>query len=161
MSAAETPETDDGEPDEYDLPPLFETIIHQMISDDDGYRQNAKFQWWYEEVDDAKKEVIDQVLLHLSGWSYPTLLHMAKGEVKAETNRGTDEAPIWDEAWVLPDNPHLVALNAALADVEQNREKLIAIDDGATYRRARAAACRVFHEAITKEAVRGSSNDNG
>jgi hypothetical protein len=72
---------------------IFELIIREMIDDDDGYRQNYKFIRMYEEADDATKAIIDRALIMLCGWSFSTLTHMAKGEVKVAVNQGTPEAP--------------------------------------------------------------------
>jgi hypothetical protein len=63
--------------DRYAEPNIFDVIIREMRNDDDGYRQNAKFQWWYDESNDATKAIIDQTLLWLCGWSMATLIKKA------------------------------------------------------------------------------------
>jgi hypothetical protein len=70
---------DDDGIDIEELPQMLDTIVREMIDDDDGLRQNAKFQdWFLEEADEATKEVIDKVLRMICGWSFATLMTKAK-----------------------------------------------------------------------------------
>jgi hypothetical protein len=64
----------DVEENRYRVPDVFGTIIREMQSDDDGYRQNAKFQWWFDECNDTTKAIIDQTLAMICGWSMATLI---------------------------------------------------------------------------------------
>jgi len=63
----------------YDAPDIFAVIIREMSTDDDRHKENANFQWFYDRSDEATKEIIDLTMIHLCGWSVPTLITMAKG----------------------------------------------------------------------------------
>jgi hypothetical protein len=67
--------------EEYDLdeqPDIFATIIQEMRSGDDADRQTSKFLDFYQDAEDAKKTLIDEVLIHICGWSLASLIRMTK-----------------------------------------------------------------------------------
>jgi hypothetical protein len=136
-----------------DVPDIFSMIIREMVDDDDGDRQNQKCRWWYEDSDSATQEIIDKTLRMICGWSFDTLVHMAKKEVSTEVERGTGGSSSYHYIWTQPDNPHKVTLDAAFTEAKA------LLPDGAAYRAARAAALRVFDRAMMNEAVTPSEDE--
>ena len=59
-------------------PDIIGTIFEAIESDD--HRANAKLARTYEQADIAQKEIIDDLLITLCGYSMPTILKMARGE---------------------------------------------------------------------------------
>ena len=59
-------------------PDITGTIFEAIESDD--HRANARLVRTYEQADVAQKEVIDDFLITLCGYSMPTILKMARGE---------------------------------------------------------------------------------
>lgn len=58
---------------------LYDTITEQMATDDNstkGIAERLKRQ--YKNVDKHDKEVIDELLINLVGWSMPTLIKKEK-----------------------------------------------------------------------------------
>jgi hypothetical protein len=64
--------------DNHDAPDIFRIIVKEMTDDDDGDDYNASFQRWYERANEATQEIIDDVLIQLTGFDFPTLLEIAK-----------------------------------------------------------------------------------
>lgn len=72
-----------------DHPDIFQAIIREMRSDDDAQRQTAKFLMFYLGADDAKKEVIDETLTHICGWSLEKLIGLARDQTPDPSTEGS------------------------------------------------------------------------
>ena len=59
-------------------PDIIGTIFEAIESDD--HRANSRLARTYEQADIAQKEIIDDLLITLCGYSMPTILKMARGE---------------------------------------------------------------------------------
>jgi hypothetical protein len=57
---------------------ILGAIYAEMGSDDDGYRQSYKFIGWVDHLTDEQKQLVDEVLLQICGWSFATLLEKAE-----------------------------------------------------------------------------------
>ena len=44
----------------------------------DGENESANMIWFYEQASDEQKKGFDNALIYLCGWSFPTLLQLAK-----------------------------------------------------------------------------------
>ena len=52
---------------------IAERFLDEFMADDDGDREMQKLLWTYEQSNDYDKGVIDNVFIHLCGWSLHTL----------------------------------------------------------------------------------------